>query len=78
MSAIFAIPRVNKKSSTELKQRHSDTCEALGTLEELRSPVSTWDHIIVYMTLRKLDAESREEWEKEVVIINNCDRRKKK
>ncbi|XP_046592949.1 uncharacterized protein LOC124293942 [Neodiprion lecontei] len=38
LATLFAIPRVTKKSSSELKSLHSNTCEALGALELLDSP----------------------------------------
>ncbi|XP_046435968.1 uncharacterized protein LOC124187824 [Neodiprion fabricii] len=66
LATLFAIPRVTKKSSSELKSLHSNTCEALGALELLDSPEKLGDHIIVHMTIRKLDPASLEEWEKSV------------
>ncbi|XP_046601937.1 uncharacterized protein LOC124295559 [Neodiprion lecontei] len=66
LATLFAIPRVTKKSSSELKSLHSNTCEAFGALELLDSPEKLGDHIIVHMTIRKLDPASLEEWEKSV------------
>ncbi|XP_046752270.1 uncharacterized protein LOC124415046 [Diprion similis] len=66
LATLFAIPRVVKKSSSELKSLHSNTCEALGVLELLDSPEKLGDHIVVHMTIRKLDPASLEEWEKSV------------
>nr|XP_046476830.1 uncharacterized protein LOC124216393 [Neodiprion pinetum] len=66
LATLFAIPRVTKKSSSELKSLHSNACEALGALELLDSPEKLGDHIIVHMTIRKLDPASLEEWEKSV------------
>ncbi|XP_046614185.1 uncharacterized protein LOC124302277 [Neodiprion virginianus] len=66
LATLFAIPRVTKKSSSELKSLHSNTCEALGALELLDSPEKLEDHIIVHMTIRKLDPASLEECEKSV------------
>ncbi|XP_046487903.1 uncharacterized protein [Neodiprion pinetum] len=66
LATLFAIPRVTKKSSSELKSLHSNTCEALGALELLDGPEKLGDHIIVHMTIRKLDPASLEEWEKSV------------
>ncbi|XP_046604989.1 uncharacterized protein LOC124297725 [Neodiprion virginianus] len=61
LATLFAIPCVTKKSSSELKSLHSNTCEALGALELLDSPEKLGDHIIVHMTIRKLDPASLEE-----------------
>nr|XP_046491123.1 uncharacterized protein LOC124223325 [Neodiprion pinetum] len=66
LATLFAIPRVTKKSSSELKSLHSNTYEALGVLKLLDSPEKLWNHIIVHMTIRKLDPASLEEWEKSV------------
>ncbi|XP_068991458.1 uncharacterized protein [Neodiprion pinetum] len=66
LATLFAIPRVTKKSSSELKSLHSNTCEALGAFKLLDSPEKLGDHIIVHMTIRKLDPASLEEWEKSV------------
>ncbi|XP_046416256.1 uncharacterized protein LOC124177666 [Neodiprion fabricii] len=66
LATLFAIPRGTKKSSSELKSLHSNTCEALGAFELLDSPEKLGDHIIVHMTIRKLDPASLEKWEKSV------------
>ncbi|XP_068991185.1 uncharacterized protein [Neodiprion pinetum] len=66
LAILFAIPRVTKKSSSELKSLHSNTCEAIEALELLDSPEKLGDHIIVHMTIRKLDPASLEEWERSV------------
>ncbi|KYQ54575.1 hypothetical protein ALC60_14614 [Trachymyrmex zeteki] len=63
LSALFAIRKLKTASATEIKKLLSDVKEALDALETLECPVKSWDHIIVFMIVRKLDVESLKEWE---------------
>ncbi|XP_046810004.1 uncharacterized protein LOC124420590 [Lucilia cuprina] len=63
LDCIFELPRLQRKSSSELKNLLATVKESLGALEALGSPIAQWDHIIVYMVVRRLDASSHEAWE---------------
>lgn len=64
LSALFATRKVKTECSDELKRLFGDVKEALGALEALDCPVNHWNHIVVFMVVRKLDAESLKDWEK--------------
>ncbi|XP_046629052.1 uncharacterized protein LOC124309434 [Neodiprion virginianus] len=63
LAILFSTRRVNNESAVDLKQLLNDTKDALGALKSLGSPIEYWDHILVYMTARKLDSESLKAWE---------------
>ncbi|XP_046615350.1 uncharacterized protein LOC124302827 [Neodiprion virginianus] len=63
LAILFSTRRVNNESAVDLKQLLNDTKDALGALKSLGSPIEYWDHILVYMTARKLDFESLKAWE---------------
>ncbi|XP_046417532.1 uncharacterized protein LOC124178336 [Neodiprion fabricii] len=63
LATLFSTRRVNNESAVDLKQLLNDTKDALGALKSLGSPIEYWDHILVYMTARKLDSESLKAWE---------------
>ncbi|KYQ59875.1 hypothetical protein ALC60_01070 [Trachymyrmex zeteki] len=63
LSALFAIRKLKTAGATKIKKLLGDVKEALDALETLECPVKSWDHIIVFMIVRKLDVESLKEWE---------------
>ncbi|XP_018397720.1 PREDICTED: uncharacterized protein LOC108775764 [Cyphomyrmex costatus] len=63
LAALFAIRKVKTAGAKEIKKLLGDVKEALDALEALECPVKSWDHIIVFMIVRKLDVESLKEWE---------------
>ncbi|KYQ55830.1 hypothetical protein ALC60_05260 [Trachymyrmex zeteki] len=63
LSALFAIRKLKTAGITEIKKLLGDVKEALDALETLECPVKSWDHMIVFVIVRKLDVESLKEWE---------------
>ncbi|KAI8122287.1 hypothetical protein CVS40_6863 [Lucilia cuprina] len=63
LDCIFELPRLQRKSSSELKNLLATVKESLGALKALGSPVAQWVHINVYMIVRRLDTLTHEAWE---------------
>ena len=63
LAAIHALPAVKKESSVELRKLLESTNEHVQALEALMLPVNSWDAILVYRLLEKLDAESGKQFE---------------
>ena len=63
LAAIHALPAIKRESSVELRKLLESTNEHVQALVALRLPVNQWDAILVYWLLKKLDAESRKQFE---------------
>lgn len=59
----FDLPSIKTESLDALKHMHITTCSMLATLKCFKIDVSTWDPILVYILVRKLDIESLKHWE---------------
>ena len=63
LAAIYALPAKKRESSVELRKLLESTNEHVLALEALRLSVNQWDAILMYWLLKKLDAESRKQFE---------------
>ncbi|XP_018313879.1 uncharacterized protein [Mycetomoellerius zeteki] len=63
LSALIVIRKLKMAGATEIKKLLGDVKESLDDLETRECPVKSWDHIIVFMIIRKLDVKSLKEWE---------------
>ncbi|XP_071056302.1 uncharacterized protein [Onthophagus taurus] len=66
LSILFSARSIRNESAYELKRLIGEVKESLGALESLGCPVNMWDHLLVYMLVRKLDAEIVKDWEKSI------------
>ena len=62
--AIFNVSSVSKKSAYNLRKLINNVNENLQALRNLDEPINQWDSWIVYFLKKKLDNETRFEWEK--------------
>ncbi|XP_054267255.1 uncharacterized protein LOC128989390 [Macrosteles quadrilineatus] len=60
---IFNIQPLKQKSAKGLNHLISTVNESLGSLKSLGSPIDQWDHILVYLTVHRLDPDTHEAWE---------------
>lgn len=63
LSDVFNITNIKSENANELKRLRDSTNDAISALRNLKRPVDTWDDLIVFMTVLKLDHRSRMEWE---------------
>ena len=66
---IFNVSSVAKKNAANLRKLCNVYTESLQALKNLGEPVNQWNSWLVYHCKKKLDAETRFEWEK--VTANN-------
>ena len=69
--AIFNLPSCTKRSAYNLRKLCSVLSENLQALENLGEPIGYWDSWLVYITKKKLDNETRFEWEKHTAAVTN-------
>ena len=66
IASICSLATVKTESSLELKNLYNGTVNAISALESLGRPVEGYDDFPVYLTVQKLDKQSRREWEASV------------
>lgn len=69
---LFAQKPIYTESATLLKQLVDTTSTCLKSLNNMGVPTDTWDMIINYLVVSKLDSESMKHWEQNL-SISNCD-----
>lgn len=60
---LFALKPMQSETAAEIRRISTATNTILNALEALQRPTEHWDDIIVYLTLSRLDIQSRKEWE---------------
>ena len=66
VGALFSIRMIRKDSADELRELIDDFNNHLRSLKSLEEPVDRWDTLLVHILVEKLDARTREEWERRV------------
>ncbi|XP_046402966.1 uncharacterized protein LOC124168742 [Ischnura elegans] len=63
LAALFDLKSMQNESASELRRIYAGTVNPLLSLEALRRPVCHWDDLIVFITERRLDPQTRRDWE---------------
>lgn len=63
---ILDMPAINKQNHTLLRQLVDVSNESIRSLRVLKEPVDQWNTIVVLIVAKKLDPESRHQWELEI------------
>ncbi|XP_071052897.1 uncharacterized protein [Onthophagus taurus] len=71
LNTLFNSCSLKNDSSLELKRLLGEVKESLGVLEALGCPIKHWDHVLVYMIVRKLDVDTIKDWEKSLANNQN-------
>lgn len=66
LDAIFNFPIINFRTSTKLRQLKNVITEHVTGLENMGEPVEHWSSILLYIVKRKLDSDTKVEWQKKV------------
>lgn len=54
---------MTKESAAEMEQLYTSIMQVYHTFETLHRPVHSWDDILVFMMIQRLDPESIKVWE---------------
>lgn len=63
---LFSIKNITTESAYQIKYLLDTTVECLSSLRNLGLPIKTWDAIMIYITVSKLDTESHRLWEQHI------------
>ncbi|XP_018338850.1 PREDICTED: uncharacterized protein LOC108746527 [Trachymyrmex septentrionalis] len=63
LSALCDLAPVKHENATELQFLRDRTNDVIAALTTLERPVSEWDDLLVFLTVKKLDKHTRMEWE---------------
>ncbi|XP_071582286.1 uncharacterized protein, partial [Temnothorax nylanderi] len=66
LQSLFSLKRMTKESATEMEQLYTNITQIYRTLETLKRPVQTWDDVLVFITIQRLDANSVKAWENQL------------
>ena len=68
---IFQAQQLSTKSAAGIRRLISNINENVQALKNLKEKTENWDSILVFITKKKLDSETRLEWERHVATITN-------
>ncbi|XP_071581815.1 uncharacterized protein [Temnothorax nylanderi] len=63
LQALFTLKRMTKESSIEMESLYTNITQIYRTLETLQRPVQTWDDVLIFIAVQRLDSESVKAWE---------------
>ncbi|KAI5637155.1 pao retrotransposon peptidase domain-containing protein [Phthorimaea operculella] len=63
VSALFNIEPITRESSLSVKRLIDNLNKNLSALESLGEPVKSWDTLLIYIVVQKLDSKTFREWE---------------
>lgn len=63
LQMLMTLKQMTKESASELETLYATVTQIYRTLETLGRPVQTWDDILVFITVQRLDSESVRAWE---------------
>lgn len=66
LSKLFSIKNITTESAYSIKNMLDTTSDCLNGLRSLKISTDSWDSIIIFMTVSKLDAESLKQWEEKL------------
>lgn len=75
VKALFTMPSLSKESPVLLRRLIETVLKNLRALKILGEPTDSWDTLIIYLMVSKLDHTTEREWEqhKGNLYSNNCD-----
>ncbi|XP_063363671.1 uncharacterized protein LOC134652418 [Cydia amplana] len=63
LKRLFLQKKLNTQSATQLKSLLDTTTECLNSLQNLNMATDSWDPLIIFLVVQKLDPESHKDWE---------------
>ena len=66
VDALFALKAIRRESANELRQLIDDFNNHIRSLQSLELQIDNWDPMLIRVFVEKLDARTKEKWEKRV------------
>ncbi|KAJ0169155.1 hypothetical protein K1T71_014936 [Dendrolimus kikuchii] len=63
LKRFFSQKKCSAQTATQLKGLFDTTNEVMNSLQNLKVPTDSWDPIIIFLVVQKLDPDSHKEWE---------------
>ena len=63
LKAIWTQPPMRNESAVGLRKILETTNEHLRSLAELDEPIDSWDSLLIFWIIERLDGESRKHWQ---------------
>lgn len=63
LHSLVTLKRMTRESANEMEQLYTSIMQIYRTLETLQRPVETWDDILIFIAVQRLDSESVKAWE---------------
>lgn len=63
LKAIIELPSITKENASELRQIADSAARHIQALKALKRPTDSWDDLLVYLLVSKLDATTAREWQ---------------
>ncbi|XP_075990232.1 uncharacterized protein LOC142985872 [Anticarsia gemmatalis] len=73
LKRLFALKKCSHQSAVQLKVLLDTTSEIINSLKNLNVNTDSWDPLIVFLVVQKLDPESHKEWEQAAYSVNSED-----
>lgn len=64
LKLLFELPEITKDTPTNLRKLAESAQVHVNALKVLKQPTDTWDAILIYLLLKKLDKKTRRYWER--------------
>lgn len=73
LKKLFSQRKINTQSANQIKSLLDVTTDCLNNLQNLNIITSSWDPIIIFIVIQKMDTETHKEWE-QTVCTNEDDK----
>ncbi|XP_061721102.1 uncharacterized protein LOC133527922 [Cydia pomonella] len=70
VKSLFNTQSLNKESATQIRRLIDSVLRSLRALKTLGEPTDSWDTLVIYLIVTKLDASTEREWEEHKGSIN--------
>lgn len=71
LKRLFALKKCNTQSAQQLKTLLDTTTEIINSLNNLKVSTNSWDPLIIFLVVQKLDSESHKDWEEAAYSVNS-------
>lgn len=77
VKALFSAQSISKESAPQLRKLLDTILKNIRALKSLGEPTDSWDTLIIYIIVSKLDSSTEREWELHKSTLNNSTKREK-